>query len=181
MHLTQFIHQKSYEHIVFKIRKHPVTLLPALFALLLLLIVPAGAGFLLRAVFPGIFTNSYGLPLLILFGSVYYLSVALFYYTYFVTFYLDMVIVTNDRLLHIEQTGLFARTISELDLYKIQDMSSEVHGVFASSFNYGNLEIQTAAAVERFRIEDIPNPEGFRQAISELAEEDRKYHSQPIA
>ena len=178
MHLAQFIHQKPYEHIVFKVRRHLVTLLPAFFIFLLLLALPAALALVIRSVFPGLFESSFGFPLLLLFASAYYLSIVLFYYTYFVTFYLDLLVVTNDRLLHIEQHGLFSRTISELDLYKIQDMSSEVHGFFASSFNYGDLLIQTAAAIERFRIDNIPNPEGLRQAIGRLAEEDRKHHSE---
>ena len=88
-------------------------------------------------------------------------------------------IVTNDRLLHIEQEGLFARTISELDLYQVQDVTSEVKGVFPSLFGYGNLLVQTAGAKEVFRMVDIPHPENLRQAILDLAEEDRKFHAQP--
>lgn len=176
MHLATFIHQKSYERIVYKVRRHLVTLIPGIIGFLVLLVMPVGVYILLQNIFPALLEGPRTFPLLVLAASVYYLSVVLFFYTYFVTFYLDLLVVTNDRLLHIEQHGLFARTISELDLYKIQDMSSSVKGVFASLFNYGDLDIQTAAAAEKFKIDNVPNPDKLRHAIAELAEEDRKYH-----
>ncbi|HLD60647.1 MAG TPA: PH domain-containing protein [Patescibacteria group bacterium] len=177
MHLTRFIHQKSYEHIAHKVRRHLITMVPTLIGSFFLLLLPMGVYWLTQSVFPTLLESTIAFPLLVLLGSIYYLSVALFFYTYFVTFYLDLLIVTNDRLLHIQQHGLFARTISEVDLYHIQDLTSEVKGFFASTFNYGSLSIQTAGAVEKFHIRDIPNPDGLRQTIAELAEEDRKYHS----
>jgi membrane protein YdbS with pleckstrin-like domain len=109
--------------------------------------------------------------------SIYLLSVAIFFYSSFVIFYLDMLVITNDRLLDIEQKNLFARSISEADLYQIQDVSSEVVGVFASLFNYGNLTIQTAGAVLKFSVSNVHDPDGLRQEILELAEADRKFHA----
>jgi hypothetical protein len=87
-----------------------------------------------------------------------------------------MWVVTNDRMVDIRQISLFARTISEVDLYQIQDVSSEVKGFFASAFNYGNVHLQTAGPVPKFIIYNVPNPDKVRQAIIELASEDKKYH-----
>lgn len=179
MHLTQFIHQKPYEHIVYKVRRHYVTLVPAILILALLLLVPLGAAWLVTTVFPRLVEISIVPPLGVLLGSLYYLSILLFFYTYFIDFYLDVLVVTNDRLIDIEQIGLFARSVSELDLYKIQDITSTVKGFFATLFNFGDISIQTAGAVEKFHVQHIPNPEGLRQAILDLAEEDRKYHTAP--
>lgn len=178
MTLGTFIHQKSSERIEYEIRKHPFTLLPAFFGFLALLVAPIGLYYLLVSVAPNVLVGQYSLPALILLVSFYYLSIGLFFYTYFVTFYLDLLIVTNDRLLHIQQQNLFARTISELDLNKIQDITSEVHGFFPSIFNYGTLEIQTASAMEKFIIEKIPHPETLRQVILDLAAEDCKHHAE---
>ncbi len=176
MHLSEFIHIKSYERVVFEVRRHPITLLPTFFAFLTLLVLPVVLFFVLQNVWPAILSNSLSFPLVTLLGSVFYLSVGLFFYTFFVTFYLDLLVVTNDRLLLIEQHGLFSRTVSELDLYQIQDITSEVHGFFASSFNYGTLAIQTAAATVKFHIENVPKPDTLRREILDLAEEDRKHH-----
>lgn len=178
MVITAFIHQKLYEHIVYKVRRHPITLVPAILSFLVLLAIPALLYFFfIVRLFPSFLSGTFSYPFLVLAGSVYCLSVILFFYTYFVSFYLDMLIVTNDRLLHIEQQGLFARTISEVDLYKIQDITSAINGFIPSVFNYGNLLIQTAGAVERFIITSVPHPEMLRRAILDLSEADRKYHN----
>lgn len=177
MLLSNYIHQKSYERIVFKIRRDLITLVPAIVGFILLLSAPFGTYFLIIKTFPDFLTNPIAFALALLFTSVYYLSVGLFFYTYFVNFYLDLLIITNDRLLHIDQIGLFARTISEVDLYKIQDITSEINGFFPSLFDFGDLLIQTAGAQEKFMIFNVPNPEGLRQTILDLAEEDRKFHS----
>ncbi|KKW09338.1 MAG: hypothetical protein UY44_C0003G0011 [Candidatus Kaiserbacteria bacterium GW2011_GWA2_49_19] len=176
MVITAFIRQKLYEHIVYKVRRHIITLVPAILGFLVLLAIPVALYLLITRLFPELLLGAFSYPLLVLAGSIYYLSVILFFYTYFVSFYLDLLIVTNDRLLHIEQQGLFARTISEVDLYKIQDITSAIDGFIPSIFNYGNMLIQTAGAVEKFIITSVPHPEMLRQAILDLAEADRKFH-----
>lgn len=177
MILASFIHQKPYEHIVYKVWRHPITLVPVIIGFFVLALIPAVLFFLIVHLFPDLLSGTFSYPLLVLAGSIYYLSIILFFYTYFVSFYLDLLIVTNDRLLHIEQQGLFARTISEFDLYKIQDITSTIDGVIPSFFNYGNLLIQTAGAMEEFKILSVPHPEMLRQSILDLAEADRKFHS----
>lgn len=180
MSLSSFIHQKSYEHIEHEIRHHPIMLLPAFLGFLALLAIPVALYLFINNAFQDLLYGPFSYPILVLAGSLYYLSVTLFFYTYFVIFYLDLLIVTNDRLLHIEQHGLFARTISEVDLYNIQDVTSKIDGMVASFFSYGTLLIQTAGAKERFVITSIPHPEGLRQSILDLAEGDRKFHNKNI-
>ena len=140
--------------------------------------VPIGVYFLIYNIFPSLLISSVTLPIIILIGSIYYLSVMLFFYTSFVEFYLDLHIITNDRLVDINQITLFARKIAEVDLYQIQDVSSTVKGIFATFFNYGYVEIQTAGSVPKFFMENVPNPHELRRLILDLAAEDRKFHNQ---
>ncbi|MEK7625176.1 MAG: PH domain-containing protein [Patescibacteria group bacterium] len=178
MTLKEFIHQKSYEHIAFRIRAHVITTVPAIAIFLIFLGIPPLFYWLTTTQFyPGIQPQPTVALLLTLIAGAYYLSIGIFYYTYFVNYYLNLLIITNDRLLDVEQEGLFSRTISEVDLYKIQDITSTVDGFFQSMFNYGNLQIQTAGATEKFTITNVPRPESLRQKILDLAEEDRKFHS----
>ena len=53
--------------------------------------------------------------------------------------------MTNDRIVDIEQHGLFSRTISEVDLFRIQDVTVDIHGIIATLLNYGNLTVKTAS------------------------------------
>lgn len=180
MHLSGFIHQKSYEHIVRTVRRSFITFIPTILLTIVLLLVPVVLKLFLDKLFPDFLSTSSLLPLFFLFISLYYASIGIFFYSSFVIFYLDMLVITNDRLLDIEQRNLFARAIAEADLYQIQDVSSEVVGVFATLFNYGDLTIQTAGAVLKFKVHSVHNPDGLRQEILELAEEDRKFHAEEI-
>ena len=78
----------------------------------------------------------------------------------------------------IEQKSLFGRTVAEVDLYQIQDATSEVNGIFASMFNYGNVHVQTAGSIPNFILHNVPNPHVLRQQILDLSAEDKKLHSQ---
>ncbi|MFA6105671.1 MAG: PH domain-containing protein [Patescibacteria group bacterium] len=177
MLLSTFIHQKTYEKIVYKLRKHPIITVPSLLFFGVLLLLPTVFYWFAAHNFANIFENEILIVCLTLLAGIYYLAAGLFYFTYFVNFYLDLLVITNDRLLHIEQEGVFSRTISEVDLYKIQDITSTINGFIPSLFDFGDLLIQTAGAVEKFMITNVPDPEHLRQHILDLAEEDRKFHN----
>lgn len=176
MQLSGLIKQKSYEKIIFILRRHPVTFLPMLFLSVLLLAVPAGVYLLLSSLFPSLFTSEIFYPILVLGLSTYLLSVYLFIFAQFIDFYLDLWIVTNDRIIDIEQFSLFSRTISELDLFRIQDVTTDVHGFFATLFDYGNVSVTTASQNAHIIFKDVPNPNFIRQKVIELADVDRRYH-----
>lgn len=176
MSLVEIIHKKFYEKILYVVRHHYVTFFPSIALFIALILTPFGAFFLINANYANILSDPIWFPILVLVGSIYYLSICLFFYGYFIDFYLDILVITNDRLVDINQNGLLARTIAEFDLYQIQDVTSEVDGLFPSIFNYGNLTIQTAGAIPKAIIKNIPDPHRLRQVILDLAAEDKKYH-----
>lgn len=177
MTIGQIIRQKTYERIAFFLHRHWVTFVPALLLFLALVFGPIAVGYLLRASFLNWWQSSLYQPVLILAISAYFLCIFIFFYSYFVTFYLDVWIITNDRLLDIRQTSLFSRTIAEVDLYQIQDATSEVKGFWASIFNYGNIYLQTAGPVPRFVLYNVADPNRLREKILDLSAEDKRYHS----
>lgn len=71
-------------------------------------------------------------------------------------FYLDMWVITNERLIDIEQKGLFSREIAEIPLRHVQDVTLEVRGVIETFLKFGTIRIQTAGERE-FIIHDVPN------------------------
>jgi hypothetical protein len=83
---------------------------------------------------------------------------------------LDVWIVTDQRIINIEQKGLFSRVVSELELENIQDITSDVRGVIATFLNYGDLFVQTAAEKERFIFRNIPDPYKVKDMIMNLQE-----------
>lgn len=106
--------------------------------------------------------------------SAFYLFVILFAFANFVDYYLDVWIVTNERIINIEQKGLFSREISEKELGQMQDITSDVDGFLPTVLNYGNVYIQTAAEKERFVFKEIPFADEVARRISNLVSEYQK-------
>lgn len=175
-HLSDVIKQKSYEHIVYQLRRHPITFVPQIFLFVLLSAIPVIIFIFLNNYFSDLFADPIYFPLLVLSGSVYLLSILLFFYTEFIIFYLDIWIVTNDRIIDIEQHGLFSRSISELDLFRIQDVTSDTHGVIATIFKYGSVTIKTASNNVHIVFKNVKNPDKIREDLIKYSDIDRKFH-----
>lgn len=92
----------------------------------------------------------------------------------YVDFSLDQWILTNERLIDVDQKGFFNRQVSILHLDAVQDITSESKGLFQTIFNLGTLTVQTAATQREFIIRDIPNPEKIKYQISEQVEKMRE-------
>ncbi len=178
MSIGKIVTLKSYEKEIFRVRPHIITFLPGFSLYLLAVAILVGAVlYFFTTMGDDLLTSIYA-PLIVLGGAVYILSINLFFFAYFIDFYLDILFITNDRLVDIEQNNLFARTISEVDLYRVQDVTSEVKGFLAHFFNYGNLTIQTAGTEQKFVMHNVPDPHGLRQKLLDLADTDRKYHQE---
>lgn len=164
------------EKLVYFLRRHPITLLSVLFGYVLLLASP----FLILAYFrvsqPELIENPSFQALIVFGGSAFFLFAWLFLFQLFLDYYLDSWIVTTRRILNIEQNGLFGRTVSELRLYRIQDVTAIVNGFVKTMFNFGEVEIQTAGEHERFMFEEIPRPNEVAKTVLELSETDRHDH-----
>ena len=180
MSIKNLFQAKQGEEIIFVLRRHPLVFLPKIVLFLALTIVP------LIAVIQ--YTEGQQLQIQnplwhfagVLFAGLYFLSIWLLFLSQFTDYYLDISIVTNDRILDIEQMGLFGRVISELDLSRIQDVNSEIKGIFPTIFNFGLVEVQTAGEEQMFEFQQISNPHGVRQRIIELAALDRKREAREL-
>jgi uncharacterized membrane protein YdbT with pleckstrin-like domain len=173
MNIEHLIQPKADEHVVFFLRRHWVFFISQFISFMIMGFLPVVGYILLSAFSPEILAGVFSRPALILLASSFYLLMFMSLLTKFVDYYLDVWVVTNDRILNVEQHGLFSRTVSELDLSKVQDVTSEVHGFWASVFGYGNVAIQTAGEKERFIFEQVPGPDEVRKQLLELVEKDR--------
>lgn len=174
MNLHELIQQKPYESVVFFLRRHWLMFMNQVVLVMILGFIPIAAYILFSAFSPEILAGAFSRPALILLGSSFYLLLLMSIMTKFVDYYLDTWVVTNDRILNVEQHGLFSRTVSELDLSKVQDVTSEVHGVIASLFDFGNVYIQTAGETERFVFSQVAEPHEVRKRLLDLVEADRR-------
>ena len=81
----------------------------------------------------------------------------------------NYLVITNMHLIKMEQNGLFDEQTAQLDLSRVQDVTGARHGVFGTIFNYGDIEIETAAAQENFVFRATTGPQA-------LADELLQYH-----
>ncbi len=104
-------------------------------------------------------------------GSLYYIFIWLLELDRFVDYHLDVWIVTDQRIISIEQQGLFNHVSSEHSIYKVQDVTAEIKGKRQTFFNYGQVHIQTAAEAQRFIFEEVADPKKVARIIMETHEE----------
>ena len=161
------------EEVVVILRRHWFAVLNLVIVTIILFSVPVFIWYFIHSFFPEYLQHDIITPVLIIGASIFYLSVWLFSFTDFIDYYLDMWVVTTDRIINIEQQGLFKRTTSELNLSSIQDVTAEIKGPIQTFFHYGNCYVQTAAEKQRFVLKNIPNPERVQESIIHLSEADR--------
>lgn len=89
-------------------------------------------------------------------------------------YYLDVWIITNHRLIDIEQKGFFNRNVANVRLDFIQDVTFEINGVIASLFNFGSIEIQTAGEMRHFTLHGVSHPEKLRDILVQIKTEEKK-------
>ncbi|MEY4744341.1 MAG: hypothetical protein RL272_286 [Candidatus Parcubacteria bacterium] len=179
--LDTLIRKKPDEKIVFQMRSHWITFLGEIVLVLVLALLPVGLYVVFQGVWPSLLVGTMSKPILVLMTSAFYLMIWVFFITKFIDYYLDVYLVTTDRVLDVSQQGMFARTVAELDLARVQDVTSEVRGVLRSILNFGNVYIQTAGEKERFIFEDVTRPDEIRKRLLELVEADRKRQGDVIS
>lgn len=180
MSIFQLFTQHPGEKVEFSLRRHPIVFLGPTFVFLVLAVLPFVARMIFLQGGPIAFSNELedaGMKLLV---TVYYLGIWIFYFSEFTDYYLDIDIVTNDRVIDINQKGLFGRSVSELDLTRVQDVNSIIKGIIPTLLNYGTVIVETAAKEENFVFNQVPNPHYVRQRIIEMAALDRKKEARDI-
>lgn len=75
-------------------------------------------------------------------------------------------LITNQRVINVDQRGFFNRVITETEYSKIQDVSNSTSGMIGTSLNFGEIAIQTAGKENKLSIKFIPDPYSVQQEIT---------------
>lgn len=103
--------------------------------------------------------------------QLYYLGLLIALFVIWVIYYLNVHIVSDQRIVDIDQVGLLFREVSELNIETIEDVTSQNTGIFGNILDYGTVYIQTAGAAQRFEFTNIPNPGKVASLILQLYEQ----------
>lgn len=168
-HQKLFPSQQPDEKIIIVVREHWFRLFVKIFVVALLSLLPWAFKALL--IDSTVFTRSETAMLIsAALINVYYLGLLIALFIIFVLYYLNVHIVSEQRVVDIDQVGLLSREVSELNIETIEDVSSHTVGIFGNLLNYGTVYVQTAGGTERFEFDNVPNPTYISGVILDLFE-----------
>lgn len=88
----------------------------------------------------------------------------------YLSWYFDLYVITNKRIVDIDFNNLLNKHFAEADLSMIQDVSSSIKGMLGTFFNFGDVLIQTASEINQINFEKVPNPQKIIILLKELRE-----------
>lgn len=154
----RFDGQHDDEQVLFVFRRHPVVMRRGYY----LLLIPVILGCV-----PVLFWPDAIVTLYILFAGLA-VGLLLFFY-HWIGWYFSVFIVTDQRLRQITQTGFFNRSVIDIGISKIQNVSYRVPGFSASIFGYGNIVVQTY--VGDLYLDKIHHPEKIFNSLLRVLKE----------
>jgi len=107
---------------------------------------------------------------------VWYMLTLAFVFEKFLSWFFNVNIITDERIVDVDFPSLLYRDISSAKIDQIQDVSVKVGGFVRSLFDYGDVLIQTAGTVPEFCFEAVPHPTQVAKIINEqiIQEEQEK-------
>ncbi|HUX81117.1 MAG TPA: PH domain-containing protein [Candidatus Paceibacterota bacterium] len=156
------------EHVVLEARKHWFLFVIELLPYAILAIIPFALPKLLILVTPlapyaALF--QYQTPIMRALLGIWLLGTWTFAWSAFTQYFLNLWVLTNQRIVDIKQRGYFNREVSSLSLSRVQDVTTDVKGVLTSLLGIGSITVQSAGAVDEFHMYGIPRPEMMRDII----------------
>lgn len=166
------IELQSDEKIVMKARRHWFVVFGEVVAMFFMLLIPAIGSLLISN--SGIITiRGDGFYLFLAIESMWALFVWLMFSKFWVNYYLDVWVITNKRLIDIEQKGFFNREVSTLNLERIEDISVVVKGIIPTLLKYGQITVQTAAESREFIMRMARDPIEIKNTLLKLIDLNR--------
>ncbi|MEI8003812.1 MAG: PH domain-containing protein [Methanothrix sp.] len=150
----QFHGQRSSEEVVLIAHYHPLVLLHRVLLAMLVIVFPI---FLSGVISRGGFFALVMVACLIVGGLLLWEE----YFRWSRTVFL----LTTERIVFLEQEGLFHRELVECDLDSIQQVSHKVKGVLHTLAGFGAIHIQTGGSQQPIVIHHMPDPYEIQQEI----------------
>lgn len=161
------------EQVMRTVRKHWLVfigmLLPYIFLAIIPLFLPGAFSLATRA-YPA-FGDSLGAltltnPLVRVGLGVWWLVLWIGAFNAFTRYFLNVWVITSQRIVEIRQFRFFERRVSSFLLVRVQDVTTNIDGILADVFGFGCVQVETAGtASHTFVMDGVANPVGMRDLI----------------
>lgn len=92
-------------------------------------------------------------------------------FTAWTHYYLDLWIITDRRVVAVNQIHFFSRNVSMFRLERLQDIEYYIQGFIPTLLNFGTLKAQTAGSHEHnFCFSGLPNPRELQSMIQQAVD-----------
>lgn len=113
---------------------------------------------------------------------VAYISIfTIFIYADWMNNELDLFVITNKRIIWIEQLSFLNRTVSECSLDDVQEVNGLTKWLFANLMNFWTINIHTASEKSDFNMNIVPEPLENSRNILNIIEEYRTVNRLELA
>jgi hypothetical protein len=151
---TSFPGQDKDEPIFAFVRPYPIAFIPTVLVFLVVFVFTMLFQYVLATDGLANLTRDVAGPAILALGLFQLLTLIVFMVAVF-DFYYDIFIVTDRRLVDIDQEQIFYRRYAELLMENVEDVSSQVKGFLPTVFDYGSVEVLTAGAKPNFLVDNI--------------------------
>lgn len=167
--LYEKIELEAGEQVLDTVRKHWFVITIELLGLVVLAVMPLLVLSVVAALpeIPALDALLNGQAPLITYGiAAWLLIMTMMGFTVWTHYYLDLWVVTDRRIIVIDQRGFFNRKVSSFRLERMQDIKVTIQGIIPTLLNFGTIKAQTAGANEsNFQSSGMPDPRGVQATI----------------
>lgn len=167
---VHFATQEEKEEIVLLLRRHIITNFFWVVGSLLMIIAP----FAILPFFKFLLPINIPLNFQLVAILIWYSLVASFVFINFLSWYFNVYIVTNKRIVDVDFYNLIYKQISHAPLERVQDITIKAGGVIRTFFDFADVFIQTAGTEPNFEFEAVPKPDIVVRKINELIHKKEK-------
>ena len=147
------------EQILLVLRAHPITNLPWLLVLFLMIVIPLLFGQHLALLKLSFYQ--------LLFVVCFWYALALLYALYqFFFWYFNIGVITNQRIVDVDAVNLLHGHTTAINLHNIEQVSKRSLGIMAGLFNYADIHIETATAFPDVEFLKAPKPHEIIKIIN---------------
>lgn len=172
--LFEKIDLESSETVIKVVRKHWFIIVAELFGVFLMVLLPFVC-MLFFLMLPELIPSNINLsnysPLIAYAISIWLLLSIMTGFMIWTHYFLDLWVVTDRRIIVIDQINFFNRKVSSFRLERLQDIKVAVNGILATFLNFGTIRAQTAGAAENnFTSTGLPDPRGLQATIQKATD-----------